>query len=364
MGGLTVNSLSLGKVLKALVLVILCGVIAGIAGLLTMLLMFWMTHQNFAIDSHEKHGISHQHASRLGGVAVAFCAFVIYWVSVGLNFPIHRIGAELLSAPVFYAVAIGAIGLFDDALGHLSPKIRIAMTALIFIVFLLLNPGVVPNTLGIPGIDSLLQIRPLAFLLCVVACIGMLNATNMADGANGLMPLVFMGAFFGLFLLSQELVYFAVTMALMVFTLFNVLSGKLFLGDAGSYGLGALAALGVIKIISETGAEVWVFLCLASYPVIDFFVSVVRRKLAGRSPLSADSDHMHNRLYRFVKKFCKSSLAANSLSGLAISLLTTGVSVVLLTHWSTTSNNWIALFASQVIVYLMLYKLLPTNEPA
>lgn len=362
MNHLTADTLSLKKLLQALILVVVCAFIAGIAGVLTTFLMFWMTRQNFAIDSEDKHGISHQQASRLGGVAVAFCALCIYWLSVGLNLPSDRVGEAVLSTPITYAVLIGFIGFCDDAHGHIPARLRILLTALIFAAFLIINPDYMPRSIGLPIVDSMLNFWPVAFSLCVFGCLGVLNATNMADGANGLMPLVFMGSFFGLFLVSGELVYFALTMGLMVFTLFNVLSGKLFLGDTGSYGLGALAALGVLKIISSTDAEVWFFLCLAAYPVIDFFVSVIRRILAGRSPLSADSDHMHNRLYRYLRFFLPSPLVANSVSGLTISLGTTGASVVLLNYWDISSVNWIILFFTLALIYLVFFALLSVND--
>jgi len=358
-----VASLSKRKIAQNTIFVLLCAFIAGITGVLTAALMFWMAHQKIAQDDHLKHGISHQKASRLGGLAVAICAAVIYWIYSGLPLELLRVTSGVLANPISYATLIGLVGLYDDVNGHLSARIRLVLTTLVFAAWLLLNLDYIPSAIGIPLLDSVLQITPIAFLLCLLACVALLNATNMADGANGLMPLVFMGTFYAYALMTSELIYLALTMALMVFTLFNVLSGKLFLGDAGSYGLGALAALGAVKIISETEAEVWLFLCLAAYPIIDFLVSVTRRKVAGRSPLSPDSDHMHNRLYRYVRGFISSPLVANSISGLTISIATTGIAVVLLRFWAVDSNYWIALFACIVAIYLVAYSLLPTNEP-
>lgn len=346
---------------KTLLLVILCGIIAGIAGVLTIVLMYWMTHQPFAIDSHEKHGISHQRASRLGGIAVAFCAFCIYWLSIGMDIPLARSGEVIFSNPVTYALLVGLIGFCDDVLGHISARARILLSALIFTSCFIANPGYIPAGIGVPGLDAMLTYVWIAIPLCVFGCLGMLNATNMADGANGLMPLVFMGSFYGFFITTGELVYFALTMGLMIFGLFNVLSGKLFLGDAGTYGLGAMAALSAIKIMSQTGAEVWFFLCLAAYPVIDFFASMTRRMISGRSPLSADSDHMHNRLYRCFSGYLGSPLLANSASGLTLSLATTGVSVALLSYWHTSSINWITLFAALAVFYLVAFYMLPST---
>ncbi len=362
MKSLPVKTFPAKKIAQIILLVALCAYIAGIAGVLTIFLMLWMTRQSFAVDCHEKHGISHQSASRLGGLAVFFCAILTCWISVGMDLSVESFGERLTATPVTCAILIGVIGLWDDTRGELSPALRITLSAILFSACLLLNPDYIPSTIGIPLIDDLLKFWPAAFVLCVVACIAILNATNMADGANGLMPLVFLGAFYSFFQISAEPVYFAVTAGLAVFALFNVLSGKLFLGDVGSYGLGTLAVLSAIKITSGNDAEVWFFLCLTAYPVIDFFASFIRRKHAGRSPLAPDNDHLHNRLYEYLRRFLSSPLAANSISGLIISITTTGVAVLLLNWWNAYSNYWIALFAGQIAVYLIAFYALPTNQ--
>ena len=341
---------------KSGVLTLCCYLIAGIPGVVTVALMFWLSRQTFAVDSHEKHGISHQQASRLGGIAVAFGSISIYWLVIMLNLPISTSTSGLSSSPIVWcSLIIGLLGLLDDLTGGLSALVRIAVATFVFAWCLFLMPEVVPEKIGIFIIDGMMDWRPIAYLLTLFVCIGLLNATNMADGANGLMPLVFMGSFYAYMLISGELLYLAVSMSLLIFTLFNVLSGRLFLGDAGSYGLGALAALGAMQLVADGEASIWLLLCLAAYPVIDFFVSCVRRLLDGRSPLSADSDHLHNRLYRSYRQWLPTPLLANSAAGLSISLVTTGVSLWILMYWSAISSNWIFLFLCYIGVYALVF---------
>ncbi len=346
------------KVVFNAIFVLLSAVIAGIAGILTAVLMFWMTRQKIAQDDYQKHGISERPASRLGGLAVAFCALAVYFMYSSFQVDLKSVSGGLLASPIFYAVLIGMIGFCDDCIGHMSARARLLLTSIIFAACLMLNLEIVPSAIGIPGFDSLLQFKALAFFLCLLTCLTLLNATNMADGANGLMPLVFMGTFYAYAILTGELAYFSIAIGLMVFTLFNVLSGRLFLGDVGSYGLGALAGLGAIKIVGETEAVVWLFLCLAAYPVVDFFVSLTRRMSAGKSVFLPDNDHMHNLLYAFLRKFTASSLIANSVSGLSISCLTTGTALIALSFWELDSSYWIVLFGFFVLLYFVAYKLL------
>ena len=350
-----------GFFVKSFGLGLCCYLIAGIPGILTVILMFWLSRQTFAVDSHEKHGISHQQASRLGGVAVAFGALSIYWLVIALNLPITASTTDFSSSPIVWcSLIIGLLGLLDDLTGGLSAVLRLLIAAGIFAFCLFLMPEVVPQRIGVFLVDGMMDWRPVAYLLTLVVCIGLLNATNMADGANGLMPLVFMGSFYAYMLISGELLYLAVSMSLLIFTLFNVLSGRLFLGDAGSYGLGALAALGAMQLVADGEASIWLLLCLAAYPVIDFFVSCVRRLLDGRSPLSPDSDHLHNRLYRFYRQWLPTPLLANSASGLSISLATTGITLWLLMYWEATSSNWIILFSLYIAIYALAFWWLTT----
>src|SRR5690606_9632612 len=77
-------------------------------------------------------------------------------------------------------------------------------------------------------------------------------------------------------------------------------NARAFMGDAGSTMLGfALAWLSVE--ISQAPARVitpvvalWIF----ALPIFDFFSSMVRRLIDGRSPFHGDSDHLHHILRR------------------------------------------------------------------
>ena len=48
----------------------------------------------------------------------------------------------------------------------------------------------------------------------------------------------------------------------------------------------------------------------------------------GRSPLSLDTEHLHNRPFRQVRSHIDNSVVVNSLKGLLISVATPGVAVL------------------------------------
>ena len=57
-------------------------------------------------------------------------------------------------------------------------------------------PGLVPCCdRRIPGLDQALQIPIVAWSVVTIFCVGFINAFNMADGANGLVPGIATAAF-------------------------------------------------------------------------------------------------------------------------------------------------------------------------
>ena len=79
----------------------------------------------------------------------------------------------------------------------------------------------------------------LAWGICTLFCVEFINAFNMADGANGLVPGIAPVAFGILFLEYGRLAWGVIFFVCLVFLIFNVISGWFFLGDIASYGLGA-----------------------------------------------------------------------------------------------------------------------------
>jgi UDP-GlcNAc:undecaprenyl-phosphate GlcNAc-1-phosphate transferase len=138
---------------------------------------------------------------------------------------------------------------------------------------------------------------------------------------------------------------------------FNVISGRFFLGDMGSYGLGAAIALYGLWFVSEGTFSAAFLVCLLAYPCLDLLMSIIRRLKNGRSPFSPDNEHLHNRLFRQAKKPINNPILANSTTGLLISGSTSGVAVLgyLQSWWPISGNEWFILFGAQVVLYLVVY---------
>ena len=361
--------LSVKETSKLLLMLIIVFMVWGVLGVFLIGLMQFVSMQGWAKDSVHKHGIAEMQASRLGG-AVSILAGFLAIIMLKLN------GAEelVISSPFgvhrFVLVAIlgsMTLGLVEDIRNDsLSPRIRLGILALLFGFILWQWPVLVPSSIGAPILDSLLSIPALAFLLCLVFCVGFLNAINMADGANGLVPSILLAAYIifykeygGVGLLS------AVTI-LSVFWIFNVVSGRLFLGDAGAYAFGA--SLLVSSLISyANGIMSLSFLAaLLCYPCLDFLFSILRRLVNGRPIMKPDNDHLHNRIHFQYRKFIKSKNIANSAAGLTVAGASSGLVLwgYLGAWWPINSGQWIVIFAAQSVAYGLAYYLTSSSSLA
>jgi UDP-N-acetylmuramyl pentapeptide phosphotransferase/UDP-N-acetylglucosamine-1-phosphate transferase len=209
--------------------------------------------------------------------------------------------------------------------------------------------------------------QPIAgWAIAVIFSVGFINAINMADGANGLVPgIVFIAALIFSSLIGA-LVWEIISIVTGVFLLFNVISGRLFLGDAGAYGLGAAMVLAGFHSVNADYISVEFAAVMMCYPCLEVIASMVRRKIAGRSMFKPDNYHLHNYIHQRLKAKTKSRVAANSLTGLLIAGASTGMAFVGY-HWqllAPTDSAWGWVFCAQVGLYLLLCLQLSRSEEA
>jgi UDP-N-acetylmuramyl pentapeptide phosphotransferase/UDP-N-acetylglucosamine-1-phosphate transferase len=142
-----------------------------------------------------------------------------------------------------------------------------------------------------------------------------------------------------------------------MFLLFNVVSGWFFLGDTGSYGLGAIIVSYGLLGVAQGDFSAGFMACLVAYPCIDFVCSLLRRLASGVSPFRPDDGHLHNHLHNFYRPLFSSKVMPNSLTGLSISGATSGLALAMYLQSSIpiTSNLWFWLFGFQVILYVAAY---------
>ena len=335
---------------------ILSVVFFGLEGLLGIILMQWITRNSFVEDKADKHGIAEAKISRLGGAVVIGCSLVFLLIDASTPYVSSVEG--LLGVSYFAWVgclSCALLGLFEDFRNDvLKPRYRLFSKAFIFFLTLCLWPDLVPTVLNVPFLDMLLAYPIVAWLLTIIFCVGFLNASNMADGANGLMPGVFFITFYIFAMETNEPVYHILVTTSGFFLIFNVISGRLFLGDAGTYGLGAAVVLSGLMFYNNGTFSALFMAVLLAYPCLELVATILRRILSGRSVVLPDNFHFHNRLhFHFAKRF-RSVTAANSATGLVIAAMSAGLAFAgyLLGLDPTVNEPWLNIFVFQSAVYI------------
>jgi UDP-GlcNAc:undecaprenyl-phosphate GlcNAc-1-phosphate transferase len=353
--------LSEKDLIKLAIMMLLAAIGFGLPGLVMMIILQWMTRQSYAKDSVDKHGISSVSASRLGGAAVAVCTVILLVIGGFTGLSDTDLAPRGLQLIAWFAVLIClGLGLVEDLRNDtLSPVFRLLVEFVVFAVLIALMPSLIPLDLGIWALDALIAVPVIGCLLTVIFCVGFINAINMADGANGLIPGI-LTISFGLFYAETGAYSYACLMTSCgLFTIFNVISGRLFLGDAGSYGLGAALCLSGLFLYSQGNFSASFLAVLLAYPCLDMLAALVRRASQNRSLFRPDNDHLHNRIHFQLQKRFRSLTMANSLTGGSIVAASSGIALMgyQLEWLAVTSELWIFVFGCQCLVYGLAFYL-------
>lgn len=249
-----------------------------------------------AVDLPDPRKVHTQPMPRVGGLAMAAGALVpvLLWLECCPPFSWVLLGG---------GVVVG-FGFLDDraSLGY-----RTKFAGQLLAVALAVGPGGVRiESLGALLPEGLVLAPWLSIPLTVVAILGVTNAINLADGLDGLAGGV-AGLSFGCLALlaygagDHTVVLTSVAMAgaVLGFLRFNTHPATVFMGDAGSQLLGYLAITLALQLTQGGGPLSPVLpLVVLGLPVVDTLAVMAERVAAGRSPFTADKNHLHHKLMR------------------------------------------------------------------
>jgi UDP-GlcNAc:undecaprenyl-phosphate GlcNAc-1-phosphate transferase len=243
-------------------------------------------------DNERKH---HAKATPLvGGIAILLPLLI--WLT-GALVSGYVDGKQFLAVLMVGAAGVGLVGFADDQ-APISPLTRILLLLVYLAVAFSLAPDLIVGSLNWGGFEPTAMPAWAYCVLLALTAIGIVNAVNMADGQNGLVPGMFVVWSLCLMLVGDGFVsQVAQVLAFVSFIvlLFN-LRGRLFLGDCGSYGvtfvIGLLSMMAYARgRVSVETVIVWFYI-----PVADCLRLIITRRLQGRSPMAPDTDHFHHRL--------------------------------------------------------------------
>jgi UDP-N-acetylmuramyl pentapeptide phosphotransferase/UDP-N-acetylglucosamine-1-phosphate transferase len=232
---------------------------------------------------------------RVGGLAI-YLGLAMAWLLVRDEAVKDILGVILLAG-----LPALACGLTEDVTKKIGVAPRLLATVASGVLACMMS-GLALDRLGVPGLDWIMTVTPVAVIFTAIMIAGVANAINIIDGFHGLASGTTIIALLALAAIAvraddppMAVACVAVAAAVGGFWLVNYPWGKLFMGDGGAYFVGfALAWLAVLLPVRNPEVSVWAPLLVCAYPVIEVVYSVVRRYAGHHSPGAPDSGHLHS----------------------------------------------------------------------
>jgi UDP-GlcNAc:undecaprenyl-phosphate/decaprenyl-phosphate GlcNAc-1-phosphate transferase len=330
-----------------LVLPFLCAFLAGV-------LLLWIKRRLKIIarprDDNTAVQASHVgNPPRIGGAAiiVSFTFISALQMAYSHNSTVPLLLLSVL--PVFFA------GLAEDFGYHVSPYGRF-LAAIGSAVAAVLLLGLWVPKFNIPGLDWAMGWSVIAIALTVAFSGGFCHAVNLIDGMNGLAASVITSAALGCVAIATltaqtDIAVMAMSLAAATlgFLFLNWPFARLFLGDAGAYGLGHLVVWMLFMLTTRTSEVAAPALALVIFwPLADVTHTILRRLAVKVSIMEPDRMHLHQKVQRTLDivwfgyrgRYRSNPLTTLILLPFIIMPVVTGVLL-----WNNPAGAWIALGA-------------------
>jgi len=224
-----------------------------------------------------------------------------FFLSIVVVLPFFHLELIIANTWTFLAIIlVFLIGVLDD---HHDTSPNTKFIVLMLATLLLSLDNIIIDDVGVFfGMHILLGWFAIPFT--IFAVVGFSNALNLIDGLDGLaatISMVILATFFSVGYLYDDLFMMMLSMAfiatLLAFLLFNWHPASIFMGDSGSLTLGFVISILAIKSLAYLPTVSILF--IASVPLFDTLIVMIRRKIKGRSAFSADRCHFHHILKHF-----------------------------------------------------------------
>ena len=310
-------------------------------------------------SDNKNHGINNFHNLRLGG----FIIIIFLLISV-LNSTSTSLYLSDDKNIIYLVTMISIIflGFIDDILGGVHYLLKFNILFFSILILILINNEFIFQITSFEIINSFLQFKVFSIILTVIIISGFINATNISDGANGILSGISSITFLLLFEETNNPFFFIIFKFLLIFFIYNTVFSRIILGDTGSYFLGFLISTVCIYFYNNFTFSAGILGSILIYPCLEVIVSIIRRLLKKRNPLKPDNKHLHNLIFYFLENNLRLKFS-NSLTGVFIVLIFSFPSYLAYQIIGTSFNNfyWL-IFLTQCIIYITIYFYLSTNK--
>ena len=189
--------------------------------------------------------------------------------------------------------SIYLVGLFDDKFS-IDPLKRLLLLIFNIYIFLLFSNGSILERINIKILNFSFSFGEEKLVFTLICVISLINILNFYDGIN--LELIFycLLTFIYLFLKSHNEYFLFLIVPLILLCIYNF-KNKLFLGDGGSYLLGFVISVFLLKTYNtgyvNDAAEIFAILSL---PFFDFCRVIIKRIISSKKFYEPDKSHFHH----------------------------------------------------------------------
>ena len=291
---------------------------------------------------------------RIGGLILLSITVALYFFNYS--------GSQSLK-DIFFFLSFFLIGFADDIKIITKPSIRLILVISVILLNVIFF-DIHINNLGFSFLNYLIDLNIILKIILTTICIlTVLNGCNFIDGFNGLLIIQSIIISFLLLLADQHnliinnLKYLILGLACVL--ILNFPKAKIFMGDGGSYLIGSIISLNIIKISNlDNGISPFFYATLLFYIFSEVFISFFRKILIEKkNPLKPDGKHFHMLIYKKINEKLNNIQTSNFITSIIINLFF----LIIISPIIILKNNVQAtklVFFGAVIIYIILYTIL------
>ena len=262
---------------------------------------------------------------------------------------------------LLYSLLFLIIGILSDLQKFNSPHLRFLSQIFLVFTFVFIS-GVELKDIRVSVINDLLNIYIINFVFVSFCILIIINGFNFIDGLNTLSLGYVLSILIIVLSLHHSLeiminIEFIINLLIVLIPIFFLnLLNKLYIGDNGSYLLGFLVSIILINLFNENNhISPYFIVLLLWYPGFENLFSIIRKSNYKKSPLRADNNHLHQKIFIFIKKkYLFSSYISNILSANIIVTYNFLIFCLASNFIKSTSVQIILIFIN-IMIYLFIY---------
>lgn len=299
--------------------------------------------------SNEKRKIHSVKVSRYGSL----CFFSILTLSI-------LISQSNTNHFYLYGFSILIIGLIEDLTNKFSSYFRLLLLTVITLFFLIYNDFFIIS-FNHQYLNFISESYFYSILFLTIGLLFLINGINFIDGLNGLALGTTMIILINFLILDFNnevirLLCLSLLIPTSILFLFNIIAGRIYLGDGGSYFLGGMLGIIAVTISNYDNVTAIQVACIIFYPITEVCFSFFRRLIYKKNPFSPDGKHLHTMLYKIVYK--KIKLKNFSLSDNIVNSITSILILLCLICFTISLNIFIKNYTIELYLLITLFYLI------